>query len=61
METVESTQLLKVGDVARRLRLSRGTAYRLIQKGLIPSVRVGRSLRVDERKLEQWLDENGTQ
>mgnify|MGYP000485745665 FL=1 len=57
--------LLKAGDVARLLNVSRSTAFRLIESGAIPSVKLpGRLVRVrlaDVRRLiEQatWKGEN---
>jgi excisionase family DNA binding protein len=50
--------MLKVHEVAQRLQLSRGTAYKLIGRGVIPSVRIGHTVRVDERELERFLRRN---
>lgn len=47
---------LKVPEVARVLRIARGRAYELVAEGEIPSVRIGRSVRVNRRELERWLD-----
>lgn len=48
---------LKVPEVAEVLRIARGRAYELVAEGEIPSIRIGRSVRVSRRELEQWLDE----
>jgi excisionase family DNA binding protein len=37
--------LLTVADVARRLRISKATVYRLVAEGKLPHVRVGNSIR----------------
>jgi excisionase family DNA binding protein len=47
--------LLTVAEVQERLRISRRTAYRLIERGDIPALRIGGSLRVDSAELEAWL------
>lgn len=47
---------LKVPEVAAVLRIARSRAYELVAEGEIPSVRIGRSVRVSRRELEQWLD-----
>lgn len=60
MEQVETPQMLKVGDVARRLGFARQTTYLKLKRGEIPSVRVGRSIRVDPAELERWIREGGT-
>jgi excisionase family DNA binding protein len=45
----ETVQLLRVSDVARRLSVSHGQAYRLINLGYLPAVAIGpRCLRVPE-------------
>lgn len=49
---------LKVADVAALLAISKAKAYALIKRGDIPSVTVGKSVRVPRRALEAWIDEN---
>ena len=41
----------------RFLRIARSRAYELVAEGEIPSVRIGRSVRVSRRELERWLEE----
>jgi len=50
-------EYLKVPEVAGVLRIARGRAYELVAGGEIPSIRIGRSVRVSRRDLERWLDE----
>ncbi|MBA3733838.1 MAG: helix-turn-helix domain-containing protein [Actinobacteria bacterium] len=59
VETGEARSLLKVGDVARRLQLGRQTCYLKLRRGEIPSVRIGRTVRVDELELERWISAGG--
>lgn len=40
------TEYLTVDEIAKSLRLSKMTAYRLINTGVIPAIRVGRSFRI---------------
>lgn len=48
--------LLTVPEVARRLRIGRTLAYRLVQTGEIPGVRVSRRVvRVRPRDLELFI------
>ena len=47
---------LKVPEVAKVLRIVRSRAYELVADGEIPSVRIGRSVRVNRRELERWLE-----
>jgi excisionase family DNA binding protein len=48
---------LKVPEVAQLLRIARSRAYELVGEGEIPSVRIGRSVRVSRKELERWLEE----
>lgn len=47
---------LKVPEMAEFLRIGRSRAYELVADGEIPSVRIGRSIRVSRRELERWLE-----
>ena len=44
---------LKVAEVARVLRIARSRAYELVGSGEIPSVRIGRSVRVSREELDR--------
>lgn len=46
---------LTVDEVATDLRLSKMTVYRLIDKGQLPAIRVGRSFRILREQYEAWL------
>jgi putative molybdopterin biosynthesis protein len=48
-------ELLKVEDVARITRLSLPMIYKLIAKGKLAHVRIGRSLRVDSADLDEFI------
>ncbi len=52
--TVEEV-LLTGTEVAQRLRISRAKAYLLIQRGEIPSVRMGRNVRVRQQDIEEYI------
>jgi excisionase family DNA binding protein len=51
-------KLLKGNEVARLLNVSRSFAYLLMQTGHIPTVRLGRSIRVRPQDLIEYIDEN---
>lgn len=51
----ERDQLLKPGEVAEMLQLSRSKAYRLMQQKEIPTVRMGRTVRVKRSDLEEYI------
>jgi excisionase family DNA binding protein len=44
-----------VEEVARLLRISRNTAYNLVSQGVIPSLRLSKSIRVPQWSLLQYL------
>lgn len=52
---IDNRLLLKVPEAARLLRISRNLAYALVAKGELPSVRLGRVIRVPRQGLEEWL------
>ena len=47
--------LLRCEDVARVLNISRSMAYQLIQRGEIPSIRLGRAVRVRPQDLADFI------
>lgn len=50
------SRLMTVAEVASLMRVSRMTVYRLIRRGLLRAVRVGRNYRVREEDLSQYLE-----
>lgn len=52
-----ASQLLTAGEVADQLRVSTMTVYRLIRRGELPAVRVGRNYRVRLDDLEAFLEQ----
>jgi excisionase family DNA binding protein len=48
--------LLRVDEAARRLAISRATAYRLIRHGNIPTIHIGASVRIPTVQLERWVE-----
>jgi excisionase family DNA binding protein len=57
-EITKLEKLLKGNEVARLLNVSRSFAYLLMQTGHIPTVRLGRSIRVRPQDLVEYIDEN---
>jgi excisionase family DNA binding protein len=57
---IENGVLLRGGDVARILNISRSQAYQLIQRKKIPAVHIGRSVRVRSEDLHKFISENLT-
>jgi prophage regulatory protein len=48
-------QLLRPDEVAEMLGIGRSKVYSLIREETIPSVRIGKSIRVPAQALEEWL------
>jgi excisionase family DNA binding protein len=46
-----------VAEIARRLRVSNMTVYRLVRSGQLPAVRVGRGIRVREDDVRRYLEQ----
>jgi excisionase family DNA binding protein len=48
-------QFLTVAEVATLMRVSKMTVYRLVHNGELPAVRVGKSFRVPEKAVHDYL------
>jgi excisionase family DNA binding protein len=49
--------LLRPAEAAEILGLGRSKAYELIASGVLPSVRIGKSIRVPAESLRQWVSD----
>lgn len=49
-------RFLTVAEVAAVMRVSKMTVYRLVHAGELPALRVGRSFRVPEQAVHDYLD-----
>ena len=56
MTNADKGTFLTVAEVAEILRVSKMTVYRLVPSGDLPAVRVGRSFRVHEKAVNDYLD-----
>jgi excisionase family DNA binding protein len=54
-------RLMKPAEVADILQVSRAMAYKLLQQGEIPTVRIGKSVRVRRADLDRYIHESGDQ
>jgi excisionase family DNA binding protein len=54
-EQTPRVRFLTVAEVADVMRVSKMTVYRLLHSGEMPAVRVGRSFRVPQDALEEYL------
>lgn len=55
LQRFEDAHYLTVAEVALAMRVSKMTVYRLIHAGELPAVRFGRSYRVPELAVEEYL------
>lgn len=53
------TKLLRMEEVAAYLDVTLARAYELVRQGVVPAVRMGRQVRVDPERLEQWVAQGG--
>lgn len=51
-----ASNFLTVAEIALSMRVSKMTVYRLIQSGALESIRFGRSYRVSEASVQQYLE-----
>ena len=54
-ETRPDPKFLTIAEVATMMRVSKMTVYRLVHSGELPAVRVGRSFRVPESDVDEYL------
>ena len=60
MDTNEKRLTLTIPEVAKLLRIGRGTAYEAARNGTLPGVlHFGRTIRVSKYSLEQFLHAQG--
>jgi excisionase family DNA binding protein len=52
---ISEVKFLTVAEVASVMRVSKMTVYRLVHSGELPAVRVGRSFRVPEDAVNEYL------
>ena len=52
---ISEVKFLTIAEVASVMRVSKMTVYRLVHGGELPAVRVGRSFRVVEEDVNEYL------
>ncbi|MFX4295311.1 MULTISPECIES: helix-turn-helix domain-containing protein [Streptomyces] len=55
---LSEAKFLTVAEVAAVMRVSKMTVYRLVHAGQLPAIRVGRSFRVPEQAVHEYLRES---
>jgi excisionase family DNA binding protein len=49
--------LLRIPEAARALGIARSLAYEMARDGRLPTVHIGKAVRVPRRRLEEWIEE----
>lgn len=49
-------RLLTVDDLSNALQVSRSTVYRWVQSDFVPHLKIGGTVRFDEKAVRRWLD-----
>jgi len=52
---LNEVRLLTVAEVAEIMRLSKMTIYRMVNSGALPALKVGRSVRIPEHVVDEYL------
>jgi excisionase family DNA binding protein len=52
---LREVRFFTVAEVAAAMRVSKMTVYRMVHSGELPAVRVGRSFRVPEKAVQDYL------
>ena len=52
---LSEVKFLTVAEVAALMRVSKMTVYRLVHSGELPAVQIGRSFRVPEQAVHEYL------
>ncbi|HEV8280692.1 MAG TPA: helix-turn-helix domain-containing protein [Candidatus Limnocylindrales bacterium] len=53
----ESPLLLRVPEVARTLGIARSLAYEMARDGRLPTIHIGKAVRIPRQRLEAWIEE----
>ncbi|MGG4498443.1 helix-turn-helix domain-containing protein [Brevibacillus reuszeri] len=51
--------LLTLPEVAKILGISKERSYAISRDGLLPTIRIGRQIRVDQEQLDDWINNGG--
>ena len=49
-------EILTIKEVAKYLKLTEKTAYRLVAEGIIPGFKIGGSWRFKKSEIENWIE-----
>jgi len=51
-------EILTIPEAAKQLRLSRSTAYRMVQDGELPALTIGKRVLIPADLLDQWITDH---
>ena len=54
-----NNRFLQISEVSDRLDISVATTRRLVKRGVLPAIRVGRQIRIDEGRFQEWIERGG--
>src|SRR6266404_1879870 len=54
-----NSRFLQISEVSDLLDISKTTTRRLVKNGVLPAIRMGRQIRIDERRFQEWLEQGG--
>lgn len=57
----QEKEIYTVEEVARRLRIGRGSAFNAVKSGEIPSIRIGRRILIPKAAIDAMLEKPSTQ
>ena len=55
--TRKADAVMTIGELAKYLKVSKSTLYKLCQDGKVPGQKVGRHWRFRKETIDRWLDE----
>ena len=50
--------ILTVPEAAKHVKLSKSKVYWLVETRKIPHIKIGKNVRIREKNLEEWIEEN---
>lgn len=50
---------LTIREIQKELAIGRTKAWQLVASGVVPAVKIGRSVRINRRDFEEWLAQQG--
>ncbi len=56
-QIAKEPRIMTTGEIAKYLRVSRATVYRLVKRGKIPVSRISKHLRFRRDVIDRWLSE----